>query len=421
MPMPIRPLPVVQNWDCHGCTNCCRSYNVRVSDTELAKLQALGWADDPDLQGQPPSVLDAAVGGHRLSQRADGTCVFLNPDGRCRLHLRFGATAKPAACRIFPFTFSPVGTHWQVGARFSCPSIVQNRGRPLVEHREDLKTYAHCLESEANGRVKSTPPPPLNRGVTLAWSDYLRMVQTLDQLLAADSVSIETRLRQILAVITLWKSATYEKLRGSRLSDFLEVTATALREDVPSDPHDVPSPSRLGRVLFRQTAAIYSRQDNGPEAGIGRRGRWTRIRAAWRFAWGMGPVPRLHGRIPEGVRFAECERPTGPLPADAEALLTRYYRVKIGSVQFAGSPNFGAGFWDGLSGLLLTCPVILWLARVLQRGHGPVTLESLQTAVRVVDDGFGFNPLLGTPRQIRATRLLADRGELSRLIAWYAR
>ena len=39
----------------------------------------------------------------------------------------------------------------------------------------------------------------------------------------------------------------------------------------------------------------------------------------------------------------------------------------------------------------------------------------------MVDDNFGFNKLLGLGRQKFALRLLANRGELPRLVAWYGR
>jgi lysine-N-methylase len=39
----------------------------------------------------------------------------------------------------------------------------------------------------------------------------------------------------------------------------------------------------------------------------------------------------------------------------------------------------------------------------------------------MVDDNFGFNKLLGLGRQKFALKLLAGRGELARLIAWYGR
>ena len=42
-------------------------------------------------------------------------------------------------------------------------------------------------------------------------------------------------------------------------------------------------------------------------------------------------------------------------------------------------------------------------------------------AVCMVDDNFGFNPLLGAARQKFALRLIANRGDLPRLVAWYGR
>jgi len=41
--------------------------------------------------------------------------------------------------------------------------------------------------------------------------------------------------------------------------------------------------------------------------------------------------------------------------------------------------------------------------------------------VRIVDDNFGFNPLLGRGRQKFALGLLGKRGELPKLVAWYGK
>ena len=62
----------------------------------------------------------------------------------------------------------------------------------------------------------------------------------------------------------------------------------------------------------------------------------------------------------------------------------------------------------------------LWLARVLTTADRPRD-EAVRLAVRIVDDNFGFNKLLGTARQAWAVQTLADRGDLARLVAWYAR
>src|SRR5207253_9263023 len=116
-------------------------------------------------------------------------------------------------------------------------------------------------------------------------------------------------------------------------------------------------------------------------------------------------VPKLHARIPE-VTFEQAEQPAGPLSKDADALLTRYYRLKVESLQFCGPTNFDLSFWDGLKALALTFPAVLWLARVLAAGGRPPD-DAVRQAVRVVDDNFGFNKLLGQTRQTVALRLPA--------------
>src|SRR5262249_15758644 len=125
----------------------------------------------------------------------------------------------------------------------------------------------------------------------------------------------------------------------------------------------------------------------------------------------------VHALMPK-VSFEELEVPAGLLPEEAERMLTRYYLVKLESAQFCGPTNFGRAFWDGLESLVLTFPAILWLAR----GFRDLPREeALTLAVRVVDDNFGFNPLLGTRRQLLGQRIMARRGDLARLVAWYSR
>jgi lysine-N-methylase len=58
----------------------------------------------------------------------------------------------------------------------------------------------------------------------------------------------------------------------------------------------------------------------------------------------------------------------------------------------------------------------------LRRGFTDVPpAVALSRALSIVDDNFGYNPILGTSRQRLALRILARTGELERLIAWYGR
>lgn len=414
MPLPIRHLPVLQNWDCQSCAHCCRDYRVHVSEEERQRLAGHDWSDVADLAGVPPVVADDSL-GYRLNQRADGACVFLSDQGRCRIHERFGSAAKPFACRLYPFVLTPAGDHWRVGLRFSCPAAARNQGQPLTEHELDLRDFAKELESR--GEAVRVPAPLLQPGQEVNWSDLDHFVRAFLTLLQTPGEPLERRWRKCLALAKLCRQAIFDKVQGARLGEFLEVVSASLDTDVPTDPATVPPPSWVGRVLFRQALAVYLRKDTGPERGPAARDRLSLLGAAWRFARGRGPVPRLNTLLTDGT-FEHVETASRPLTAEAERLFERYYVVKMEALQFFGPAHFGMSFWEGLDALALTVPVHLWLWRALA---GLPAEEAAVRAVRIVDHNFGYSPHLARHLQRHSLGILARRGELERLMAWYSR
>jgi lysine-N-methylase len=205
-------------------------------------------------------------------------------------------------------------------------------------------------------------------------------------------------------------------LKGQRLAELFTILVAGLDSEVIKDPAALPPPSWIGRILFRQALALYSRKDQGPKRGMAR-SRLTLLRAAYRFARGTGPVPRLHTWIPE-TTFEQAETSTGSLPADAEAVLERYYTTKVSSLQFCGPAFFGFPLWEGMEALAVTFPVVLWIARTITDRP---RAEAIARALTIADDHFGFNRMLATLRQRFSFHVLARTGELDRLIAWYSR
>jgi lysine-N-methylase len=125
----------------------------------------------------------------------------------------------------------------------------------------------------------------------------------------------------------------------------------------------------------------------------------------------------MHRLLPEAT-FEQAEEPRGPLGEAAEAVLERYYAIKVGSLQFCGPASFGLPFWEGLEALAVTLPLILWVMRLFRDVPRE---EAAVKALTIIDDHFGFNPLLGSRRMRLAFGTLARRSELARLIAWYSR
>jgi lysine-N-methylase len=412
-------LPVVQNWDCHGCTECCREYHVHLTEAEHRRLVEQKWEEAPELAGRHLFVRTGWWWAPRfqLNHRPDGACVFLSEQGRCLIHERFGSEAKPLACRLYPLVLVPAGETWRVGLRFACPSAARNLGKPLAEHSADLRRYTRELERQAPDGGRGQGPPPLQGRQRLDWDDLLRFVAAIRAILEQRSDRLERRWRKLAALGVLCRQARFDKVTGSRLEEFLQIVAAGLEQEVPREPASLPPPGWVGRVLFRMMLALYLRKDHGRDRGLAGRGRLALLRAALAFARGRGHVPQLHAQLPS-VRFEQLETPAGPLPAPAEEVLQRYYTVKIESLQFCGPANFQRTFWDGLEALALTLPALAWLIRAL--ADRPPAEAAVQ-AVRIVDYNFGYNPLLGSRRQRWSTAILASRGEIERLIAWYAR
>jgi lysine-N-methylase len=423
MTLPVRHLPLVQNWDCHVCGSCCKEYVVTVTDEERKRIEAQGWEKDPALGDLPLFTKSGPWWRrrYRLNHRGDGSCVFLSEQGRCRIHEKFGYQAKPLPCRLFPFLLVPAGDHWRVGMRFACPSAAANKGRSVTDHEAALRKFAAELAQREGVDLQpgkaDLKPPALQGRQRVDWPDLLRFMQALLALLRNDADRIERRLRKCLALADRCREARFDRIKGKRLVDFLNLIIASLDADVPVDPATLPQPNWVGRILFRQAAALFTRKDHGPDRGVARQGRMALLGAAWRFARGKGAVPRLHQKIPQ-TTFDQIESASGVLPVEAEEILERYYTVKVESLQFCGPTNFHLPFWEGLEMLALTFPVIMWVTRAL--ADLPRT-EAVMRALTIVDDHFGYNKVLGSRRQRVSLRLLARTGELTKLIGWYGR
>jgi lysine-N-methylase len=423
MASPIHHLPVLQNWDCHVCGTCCQEYQVTITEEEAERIRAQGWDKDADLGGREPFVQHGSrkSGRYRLNHREDDSCVFLSENGRCRIHEDHGYEAKPLACRLFPFVLVPVADEWRVGLRFACPSVAQNKGRAISAHNAALAEFAQRL-AEREGLKRRpdgamTPPPPLERRPKAEWPELLHLGDVLLDFLRNRRDPMERRLRKCLSLAQALRELRLKSLEARQMRDVVDVMVGSADQDTPANPMTVSAPGWIGRMLFRQAAALYTRKDHGPKRGLPGRGRVALFRAACRFTRGRGPVPRMHQEIPE-VSFEDLETPRGSLPAESEDILERYYTLKVGAFQFCGAASFGMPFWEGFEALALTYPILMWLSRAYTDRPRP---EAITQALTIVDDHVGFNPVLATRRQRLSFRILARRGELARLIAWYSR
>lgn len=423
-------LPVIQNWSCHNCGGCCREHLIEISAEEKRRIEQQGWSGSDDVPQDRPLIVPLGTGRWRLNHQQDGACVFLNEQGLCRIHGRFGESAKPLACRVYPYAVHPFGAALTVSLRFSCPSVVRNAGSPVA--KQSLQKLA--AEITAGSRTL-TPPPAIHGDQRLDWEDVGRFISALDRSFDDDSVHFAVRLMRVLSWLELVEQSDFETVRGHRLDDYLTLITHASRKAQPDNDLPVLRPSRMGRLMFRMLVAQLLRHDTAETAARGLIGRLSLLGEGLKFTSGIGRLPGIP--IPASVavafetaasstrgqaRFRDLERPFEGRQPEIDELMVRYFRVKIQGLHFCGAANFDMSLVDGFRALALMYPASLWVARAraAAAGRSALTLEDAQVSLATVDHNFAYSPALGTRAARDRIRILGRMQQVTRLCGWYS-
>ena len=413
-PLPVQ-LPIAQNWSCHSCGGCCKQHGIAITETERLRIEQQNWTEADGIpDGQPLFVKEGGLVSrkwYRLSHQPDGSCVFLDPNGLCRIHGKFGEAAKPLACRIYPYAFHPAGRTISVGLRFSCPSVVSNLGRPIAEQRDELRQLVKLVVPEG---ALDSPPPAIQGSEKSDWEDVLQIVDALDRTLSGPG-PVVVRLLRTLQWMDLVRQASLTNIKGSRLKEFLELLVTASEAELPTLPELAP-PSRLALTMFRITAGQYARRDAYGSIDQSLRGRIKLLSYGIRLTRGKGRLPPLREEL-KSVPFEALDADFGPLPVASEEILSRFLRVKLKSLHFCGRAFYGRSVVDGWFSLALVIPATFWIARWLAASAGRSTWEpeDIAQALSFVDHHHGYSPFFGSWSHHRRVRSLMQWGEIPRL------
>lgn len=413
-----------QRWSCHSCGQCCRSLVGHLLEEDRKKIDGQGWADALDVA---PYV---RIGREWvLNKRADGACVFLDENNLCKIHSKYGESAKPFACRVFPFSVRPVRGAWQASFRFDCPSSTGSKGQALAKHAPGLKELVKQLRHPG---VTEEDVADLQRGVRATaeeinmlierfrrWFDQAGGVQRPDvQLSVGDRLVGAARLTETLY------GARFKKVRGRRLGELLDILFTRLPTECSVSP---------GRATAKQRAMLrqlsFAHAEHVSLAGA-RANRWSGLRKRWqqlgyarRFRIGRGAVPRLPGADRDTTFEAlDAVEPAAESVQDIDGLLLRYVAARLEGRAFFGAGFYGWPVFAGLGALWLSIAATGWLARyrAAMEGRTALTLEDASDALGVVDQAATRLPALGSmAERVRVAYLLRDDG-VARLIHDYS-
>jgi lysine-N-methylase len=429
-------LPVFQNWACHNCGGCCREHVVGVTEQEKQRIEAQNWSAADGVPTDAP--LFVPLGSTwRINQQPDGACIFLDPAGLCRIHSKFGESAKPLACRLYPYAIHPAGHLVTASLRFSCPSVVQNLG-PAVS---TLRTTVESLAAEVvPGGYRSPQAPDLRPGLAFDWPRMTRLLAWLERGLSDASVSFPIRLQRVVLWLGLLGRAEADALSEEHFGDLVKLLYEAAVRAVPASGNNPGPPLRLAKLMFRQFLAQLLRHDTaatlGPSVGV----RVRLLAAGLRFTVGRGTIPQLNDANSVRVAFVEragVRRPAAaprvafrtaelPLPdwnADWDELFVRYFHVKLQGLHFCGAAFYNYPVLAGFYSLALMFPAVLWTARVRAAAEQRTTvlLRDLEAALATLDHNFGYSAVFGLQSSRKRIEQLAKLDQVGSLVAWYSR
>ncbi len=415
MSLPLATLPLAERWDCHQCGICCYGSIVRLSEQDRQRLQQQGWDKHPDYRGIRTVVREGWFSlQYHLAQRDDGGCVFLTPDGLCRIHKEFGFEAKPLLCQMFPRQIIPLGDRAVLTIRRACPSAAQDLGRLAEEHLPDVRRLA----DEGKLLEKPTAAPAIKRGERRSWKVALKLLRTLERMLRDERYPPVRRIVHGLVLCRLLTQARTRKFDDKRVGELLEVLETTASDEAAPLFAERKAPAGISGIMFRQIGLEYIRLH--PQVRIHKTWaeRWKMVRFGFAMLRAKGRVPRLSEQLPQ-PQFAALEEPLGVLDPEIYQPFARYLETLGASYQYALARRAGWSIVESFQSLALTYPLGMWMLRWTCAGRAP-TVKDAADIIVTLDRGQGYIPLSGF-RQRTRLNMLAASGDLERMVIWYGR
>ena len=415
MSLPIVILPTEERWDCHQCGICCRGSLVPLDDGDVARLNSQKWNEHSDYRNTPIMVRNrSSKKSYRLAQRIDGSCVFLNENGLCRIHSELGYEAKPTICRVFPLQLVPRNGNVALTIRRACPSSASDNGVLLKQHLP----FVQQLVREGRLSTPSIEPPTLKAGEDRDWKTIGLALETASGLLRDQRFPPVRRLVHALQFANLLGKAKTKPMDENKLAELIVTLAQIVPEESKPFFTERRPPGAYARILFRSMSIDYARLHPQFRALPTWSQRLDLARSLFRMVRGKGKMPKIEPAFPL-AEFADLEHPLGQLAPEIDYPLARLIEASSASYIYALADRRGWSVVESIKGLVATFPIGLWLLRWAAHGRNPTADDMIQIVV-ALDRGQGYAPLTGKFQRLRL-QLLSSQGELERLIVWYAR
>ncbi len=331
MSLPIVPLKSDEHWDCHQCGVCCHGSIVPLNLADAERLRSQQWGNEPEFENTRLTVRHrAAASSLRLAHRDDGACVFLNEDGLCRIHSKFGVEAKPSVCQTFPLQLIPREKHAVLTIRRACPSAAADLGDTVATRLPNVKK----LVRDGHLKADATAPPAFKTGEYRQWRTIQTILDESGQLLRDQRYPPVRRIVHVLQYASHLEAAKTRRLDDKQIAEL----ARTLRELEPEESKpffaEQRPPKGYSQILLRRTAMVCGRLHPECRHRTSWKARVELAQIAWKVVRGKGSTPVFNNVFPAST-FEALEQPVGIKSAEVYEPLTRFIETNSESHLYA--------------------------------------------------------------------------------------
>ncbi len=155
---PIHLAAPMLNYRCNEKGCCCQSWGIPFKPSDLARLAAGLPPEERNRVGRELELVvdpdEGIVTTVRLRREGpERRCIFLEKEGGCEVHRRFGTKPLPDLCVTFPVVAYDAGDRIEYHFEALCPSVLDELANPQTPYHEvslDPKDHPGLAERARN-------------------------------------------------------------------------------------------------------------------------------------------------------------------------------------------------------------------------------------------------------------------------------
>jgi lysine-N-methylase len=406
-----------QNWTCSGCGQCCKVWDVPITNDEKESIENLkipGY----NFEDKQYFIQNRKNKNLFYIKKIDDKCIFQGDDELCIIHKLYGEPAKPLACRMFPMNISL----WNDGSssvsfRHQCLAVSEHKGKGITKQLNVVKR----LIAEVSPKAKKNSVV-YSKKLKASISSLKVIAEAYKKIIFSEFSLLKTNVYYAACLLNFHKDL---RNKNDILSpvEFEEAALTYLKENFEILEATVDNADHLDKsniMAFSYLLTGYIRVDEEMRLKGFFKGRITRALSILRFILNKGTMKDFGDFYPDtsGINILEVMGEIN-FSKECEEVIKRYMAVQLDALHFCGKQGIDLTFEEGLSHLLLAYPIAYALAafKCASEGRKNVDESDITYSIRVLDHAFYHSPFFKIKHVKKLTAKLTSEKLFPQLLA----